>query len=82
MELYFFINNHYQLNNLINIVQEVPWDAKLREMRVKCYEAVGDILSAISDLRVILKSQTENQLRYLKLSQLYYETGEIEEALK
>lgn len=51
-------------------------------MRAKSYEAVGDVISAISDLRVILKSQTENQLRYLKLSELYYEIGETEEALK
>lgn len=51
-------------------------------MRANSYEAVGDIINAISDLRVMLKSQTENQLRYLKLSELYYEIGETEEALK
>lgn len=60
----------------------MPWDTKLREMRSQCYEAIGDMMSAISDLRAILKSQTNSQLRYLKLSQLYYEIGDTEESLK
>nr|WBW70094.1 venom protein [Lampona murina] len=74
-------NYHEAISVLTQLLQEIPWDAKLREMRSKSYEALGDIVSAISDLRVILKSQTENQLRYLKLSELYYEIGETEEAL-
>lgn len=60
----------------------MPWDAKLREMRAHSYEKLGDLMSAISDLRSILKSQTDSQLRYLKLSELYYEIGDTEESLK
>ncbi|GFT71640.1 dnaJ homolog subfamily C member 3 [Nephila pilipes] len=74
-------NYHEALDVLTRLLQEVPWDAKLREMRSQCYEALGDLMSAISDLRGILKSQTDSQLRYLKLSELYYEIGDTEESL-
>ncbi|XP_035216853.1 dnaJ homolog subfamily C member 3-like isoform X1 [Stegodyphus dumicola] len=74
-------NFHEAIAVLTRLLQEVPWDVKLREMRSQCYEAVGDLISAISDLRSILKSQMDNQLRYLKLSELYYEIGETEESL-
>lgn len=72
---------HAAISLLTELLQDLPWDSKLREMRAESYEAVGDIISSISDLRVILKSHAENQLRYLKLSELYYEIGETEEAL-
>lgn len=68
------------INTISRVLQEMPWDVKLREMRAECYEAIGDIVSAISDFRTILKAQTD-QLRYLRLSQLYYQVGETEEAL-
>ncbi|XP_015910975.2 dnaJ homolog subfamily C member 3 isoform X1 [Parasteatoda tepidariorum] len=74
-------NYHEAIDLLTRLLQELPWDTKLREMRSGCYESIGDLMSAISDLRGILKSQTENQLRYLKLSELYYEIGETEESL-
>ncbi|XP_055937905.1 dnaJ homolog subfamily C member 3-like [Argiope bruennichi] len=72
---------HEAVDILTRLLQEVPWDAKLREMRAHCYEKLGDLMSAISDLRGILKSQTDSQLRYLKLSELYYEIGDTEESL-
>lgn len=72
---------HEAISLLTQLLQDLPWDSKLREMRYQSYEAVGDIISAISDLRMILKSQTEKQLNFLKLSELYYEIGETEEAL-
>ncbi|KAG8200806.1 hypothetical protein JTE90_006387 [Oedothorax gibbosus] len=81
---YIMVADHnYQaaVDLLTQLLQDVPWDTKLREMRSECYEAIGDMMNAISDLRSILKSQANSQLRYLKLSQLYYEIGETEESL-
>ncbi|GIY62572.1 dnaJ homolog subfamily C member 3 [Caerostris darwini] len=72
---------HEAVDVLTRLLQEIPWDSKLREMRAQCYESLGDLLSAISDLRGILKSQTNSQLRYLKLSELYYQIGDTEESL-
>ncbi|XP_054711938.1 dnaJ homolog subfamily C member 3-like isoform X2 [Uloborus diversus] len=80
-EMVYDRNYHEAIAVLTQLLQDVPWDTKLRAMRAECHEMVGDLMSSISDLRQILKSQTENQLRYLKLSELYYEIGETEEAL-
>lgn len=69
------------IDTLTRLLQELPWDIKLRELRSRCFEAVGDLIGSISDLRVVVKSGTENQERYLKLSELYYEMGETDESL-
>lgn len=66
---------------LTRLLQELPWDVKLRELRSRCFEAVGNLISSINDLKMVVKSGTENQERYMKLSELYYEMGETELSL-
>lgn len=34
-------------------VQVSPWDAELRIMRADCYEAIGDYIKAISDIKYV-----------------------------
>lgn len=66
------------LNQLLN---DMPWDSKLREMRSQAFEKTGDLVSAIGDLRATTKMRADNTDGYLKLSKLYYDLGEPEESL-
>jgi len=58
-----------------------PWDADLRLKRASCYEAMGRLHDAISDIRSTTKLIQDNTEAYYKLSTLYYETGDTEESL-
>ena len=66
---------------LNELLTDIPWDVKLREMRSQAYEKLGDLVSAIGDLRASTKMRSDNTDGYLKLSKLYYEIGEPEESL-
>ncbi|XP_037791582.1 dnaJ homolog subfamily C member 3-like [Penaeus monodon] len=66
---------------LKNIIERCPWDASLRELRVEAYQAVGDVASAIADLRVTTKLIQDNTSGFLKLATLYYQTGDVEQGL-
>merc|ERR1712117_988993 len=39
------------LDRLTEIVEHIPWDAKLREMRADAYLGVGNTMNAISEMR-------------------------------
>ncbi|XP_045103074.1 dnaJ homolog subfamily C member 3-like isoform X2 [Portunus trituberculatus] len=67
---------HIDLENV-----KCPWDASLRELRAEAYEAVGDIMSAIADVRVITKLVQDNTEGYMRLSNLYYSIGDVEQSL-
>ncbi|XP_076043654.1 dnaJ homolog subfamily C member P58IPK [Oratosquilla oratoria] len=66
---------------LKEVIEQCPWDASLRELRVSAYEAVGDIMSAITDLRTVTKLTQDNTQGFLRLSSLYYMVGDIEQSL-
>ncbi|XP_076324842.1 dnaJ homolog subfamily C member P58IPK isoform X1 [Tachypleus tridentatus] len=66
---------------LTRLLQVCPWDGKLREMRAGCYEALNDLVNAIGDLRSATKMRSDNTEGYLKLSQLHYKLGEVDESL-
>lgn len=61
--------------------QSCPWDAKLREKRALCYEAMGEIQKAIADIRSLAKLVPDSTDAYFKISHLYYQTGDTEESL-
>ncbi|RWS31067.1 dnaJ subfamily C member 3-like isoform X2 [Leptotrombidium deliense] len=66
---------------LTKLIQLLPWDVKLRELRSHCYEQMGDIINAISDLRATTKLRSDNIDGYLALSKLHYQIGEADESL-
>jgi DnaJ family protein C protein 3 len=81
---YMFFEDHqwpYAVDLLTQILTEVPWDIKLREMRAEAYEKSGDLLGAISDLRATSKMRPDNTNAILKLSKLHFILGEPEESL-
>lgn len=53
----------------------------LRELRASCYESIGDIQSAITDLRPAIRSVPDNTGGYLHLAQLYYKHGDPDDSL-
>ncbi|KAI1280664.1 DnaJ -like protein subfamily C member 3 [Halotydeus destructor] len=66
---------------LSGLLSDLPWDVKLREMRAQAFEKLGDIMSAIGDLRSTTKMRADNTDGFLKLSKLHYELGEPDESL-
>ncbi|KAK4306351.1 hypothetical protein Pmani_021809 [Petrolisthes manimaculis] len=66
---------------LKNIIERCPWDPALRELRVEAYKAVGDMMNAITDLRVITKLTQDNTNGFQQLASLYYQIGDVEQAL-
>ena len=53
----------------------------MRELRVEAYQALGDIQSAIADLRVNSKLTQDNTQGFYRLASLYYSLGDIEQGL-
>ncbi|RWS14564.1 dnaJ subfamily C member 3-like isoform X2, partial [Dinothrombium tinctorium] len=66
---------------LTKLIQVLPWDVRVREMRSKCYQHMGDIENAISDLRATTKLRSDNTEGFKALSILHYNFGEAEESL-
>merc|ERR1712241_1066655 len=70
------------LDRLTEIVEHIPWDAKLREMRADAYLGVGNTMNAISETRAMTKLTNDNTEGYFKLSTMHYQLGEGEESLQ
>lgn len=66
---------------LTRLLNDLPWDVKLREMRSQAYEMIGELAGAISDLRVTTKMVSDNTEGFLKLSRLHYQLAEVDESL-
>lgn len=69
----------YEITQIIEIC---PWSSSLRERRAESHLALGDHMSAISDIRSTTKLSSDNTEGYFKLSTLIYHIGQVEEALK
>lgn len=72
---------HHAIPLLKEIIEECPWAAWVREQRIAAFEAVGDLQSAITDLRVTTKLTADNTEGFLHLSNLYYRMGDVEQSL-
>ena len=64
------------------LYQMCPWAAWARELRITSHEAIGDLQSAITDLRVTTKLTADNTEGFLRLATLYYRMGDVEQSLK
>jgi len=81
---YMFFEDHewpYAIDLLTQLINDIPYDVKLREMRSEAYEHAGDLVGAISDLRATTKLKPDNTDGLLKLSKLHFDLGEPEESL-
>ena len=63
------------LDRLTEIVEHIPWDAKLREMRADAYLGVGNTMNAISEMRAMTKLTNDNTDGYFKLATMHYQLG-------
>ncbi|KAK2578725.1 hypothetical protein KPH14_007801 [Odynerus spinipes] len=77
-------NGEYEtaIQQITQIIEACPWSSELRELRAECYVALGDYMSAISDIRSTTKLLTDNTEGYFKLSSMLYRLGQVEESLK
>lgn len=74
-------NWHEALDVLSKLIQDMYSSYHLKEMRAYVYEQLGDIVSAINDVRSLTRMRADNTEGFLKLSQLSYSLGEPEESL-
>jgi len=75
--------NNYEpaIEGLTGVMEHIPWDHSLRELRADCYLGLGNIIHAISDLRSVAKLTSDNTAVYYKLASLHYQLGEADESL-
>ena len=75
--------NNYEpaIESLNELMEFIPWDPRLRELRSECYLGLGNVIHAISDIRTVTKLTSDNTRAYFKLSNLHYQIGEAEESL-
>jgi len=79
-----YINwNNYEpaIESLNEILEHIPWDPSLRELRADAYLGIGNIVHAISDIRSVTKLTSDNTGGFYKLANLHYQLGEADESL-
>jgi len=79
-----YINwNNYEpaIESLNEILEHIPWDPRLRELRADAYLGLGNVVHAISDIRSVTKLTSDNTGGFFKLATLHYQLGEADESL-
>jgi len=80
-DLMMYKNYQPAIDRLTEIVEQIPWNSHLRELRADAYLGVGNTIHAISEMRALTKLTTDNTDGFFKLSTLHYQLGEGEESL-
>lgn len=75
-------NHQYAVQLMTQLLEISPWSRNLREMRADSYIQMGDILSAVSDLRSVNRLTPDSTDGYYKLSHLLYQLGHATDSLK
>lgn len=75
-------NHHHAIQMITQSLEISPWSKELREMRADSYVAVGDILSAIPDMRTVNRLSHDSTEGFYKLSHLLYQLGHVTDSLK
>lgn len=76
-------NDYRQVVNVLKeVIESCPWNVEFRETRAMAYEGLGDLRSAISDLKPTTSLKLDNTAGYLKISILFYRLGEMEQSLE
>merc|ERR1712226_732196 len=81
-DLMMYKNYQPAIDRLTEIVEHIPWNSHLRELRADAYLGVGNTIHAISEMRALTKLTNDNTDGFFKLSTLYYQLGEGEESLQ
>merc|ERR1739838_1118763 len=78
----FILYKNYQpaLDRLTEIVEHIPWDSTIREMRADAYLGAGNTMNAISEMRAMTKLTNDNTEGFFKLSTMHYQLGEGEKS--
>ncbi|KAK0400625.1 hypothetical protein QR680_015354 [Steinernema hermaphroditum] len=66
---------------LSKAIEFAQWDADLYRKRAKCYEQMGDIQKAISDIRTVTKLVPDSKQALFHMAELYYGLGDVESSL-
>merc|ERR1711913_182778 len=69
------------IESLNEVLEFIPWDASLRELRAEAYLGLGNVIHAISDIRTVTKLTSDNTAAFFKLANLHYQIGEADESL-
>jgi len=75
--------NNYEssVELLTELLEHIPWDPSLRELRADAYLGLGNVPHAISDIRSVTKLTQDNTAGFFKLANLHYQLGEADETL-
>lgn len=68
--------------HLTKVIDICPWSASHRKLRAKCRKQMQDFMGAVADMRSTTKLTSDNTQGFLELSQLLYELGQVQDALK
>merc|ERR1712045_631408 len=80
-DLMMYKNYQPAIDRLTEIVEQIPWNSHLRELRADAYLGLGNTIHAISETRALTKLTNDNTDGFYKLSTLHYQLGEGEESL-
>ena len=69
------------IESLNEVLEFIPWDHTLRELRAEAYLGLGNVIHAISDIRTVTKLTSDNTAAFFKLANLHYQIGEADESL-
>jgi len=72
---------HGAIERLSTLIEKLPWDVRLRELRADAYTHLGDVFKSISDLRAVTKLRPDSRKTHRQISLLHYSAGEHEESL-
>jgi len=74
-------NYDHAIELITELLEYMPWDPSLRDLRADAYLALGNVPHAISDIRSVTKLTTDNTAGFFKLASLHYQLGEADESL-
>jgi len=74
-------NWDHAIEVLTELLEHIPWDPSIREMRGDAYLGTGNIPHAMSDIRSVTKLTLDNTAGFYKLANLHYQLGEADESL-
>jgi len=72
---------HGAIERLTTLIEKLPWDVRLRELRADAYNHLGEVFKSISDLRAVTKLRPDSRSTHLQISLLHYSAGEHEDSL-
>ena len=78
-----FKSQSYQaaVDVLQDVLEVMPWDPLVRDLRAESYIGLGNVVHAISDIRATTRLRNDDTAGFLRIAVLHYHLGEAEESL-